>query len=480
MRVQHISQARFGGFFSGLRLGLIALTIGVLMSPAQAQEQVDLTIPQAREVARQALFADDPALALQIAESILAKQPDDRTALLIVAAAAPRLGDPAKGRIAGTQAWSLAANDAQRYEAARLTALAAANEERFTLSTFWLRRALTVVPNAAERTRTLQDARAVSRANPWSSSLSFSLAPSNNVNGGAEEEVLRIEGENNGGRIPDSGLALSGWRGSLGVGVQYRFQESPQSQSVVALSYQGARVRITEDTEVLDESLRTDTGQLTLRHVRALENGTIGIDLSYANFDYRNFNSATDSLDVESYDTARIGVQRQLSVADQTTVSFAASRERLRYSLEALGEIYRTNLNFGVSHVLGNGDRVGASLGIVQGAGENGNLVSNDRTVSVSYALAEPLGPVSLAAVAGFSVRNFPDFRVFEPPFSFVPLDGGRDDLRGFANLNIGFPNVSYAGFSPGIRLDAARTRSNVSRYDQTLFTAGFTLTSSF
>lgn len=455
-----------------------AVALAFSMSGAAAQTVVDLSVGQAREVARQALFADDPALALQIAEAILAQQPDDRAALLIVAAAAPRVGDPARGRAAGARAWALSTNDLQRYEAARLTALAAAREERFTLSTFWLRRALTVVPNDQERTRTLRDARAVSRTNPWSSSLSLSLAPSNNVNGGAEEEDLRIEGENTGGRISESGLALAGWRGSLGVGVQYRFQESPQSQSTVGLSYQGGRVRITDDTQVDNESLRTDTVQLSLRHTRALENGTIAIDLSQSTFDYRN-----GALEVESYDTTRISLERRLAASDQTVLTFGADRERLDYSNDSFGEIDRTRLSFGVSHRLENGDRVGANLQIVQGSGDNGNLVSNDRTVSVSYAWAEPLGPVTLAASAGFTVRNFPDFSVFvfeANRTGFVPLEGGRDDLRGFANLNVGFPQVSYAGFSPSLRIDAARTRSNVSRYDQSLFTVGFSLSSSF
>jgi hypothetical protein len=46
--------------------------------------------------------------------------------------------------------------------------------------------------------------------------------------------------------------------------------------------------------------------------------------------------------------------------------------------------------------------------------------------------------------------------------------------------MNIGFPEVTYAGFSPGLRIDASRTRSNVSRYDRTTFSAGLTVSSSF
>jgi len=468
-------------FISYFRKLVAICAIALSATQAIGQEQVDLTRDQARAVARQALFSDNPTLALQIAEAIVAQDPNDRVALLIVAAAAPRTGDPARGRAAGEQAWALSDTDAHRYEAARLTALAAARQDRFTLSTFWLRRALTVVPNDEERARTLQDARAVSRANPWSSSLSFSLAPSNNVNGGAEEEELRIEGEDTGGTIGESGVALAGWRGSLGVGVQYRFQQNQVSQSTIGLSYQGVRVRITDDTEILDESLRTDTTQLTLRVVRALENGTINFGLSRAIFDYRSFNSGTDSLDVESYDSTRLSIDRTLALSDRTQLAVGASQQQIRYSVDTLGTVDRTGLSARLSYALPSNDRIGANVQLNQSSAENTNLASNDQTFELTYSWAEPIGPITLSAGAGVTFRNYPDFVVFDPQvFNFVPLDGGRDDLRGFANLNIGFPEISYAGFIPGLRIDAARTRSNVSRYEQSLFTVGLTISSSF
>jgi hypothetical protein len=100
--------------------------------------------------------------------------------------------------------------------------------------------------------------------------------------------------------------------------------------------------------------------------------------------------------------------------------------------------------------------------------------------VNVSYSWAEPIGPVSLSAGAGISLRNFPDFQEFTLASGFAPIDGGRNDSTVSANLNIGFPQVSYAGFSPGLRIDASRTRSNVSRYDRTTFSASLTISSSF
>jgi len=59
---------------------------------ASAQTTVDVPIDQAGQIAAQAVIAGDPAAALQIAQAILAQQPDNRDALIVVTrnkAAAP-------------------------------------------------------------------------------------------------------------------------------------------------------------------------------------------------------------------------------------------------------------------------------------------------------------------------------------------------------------------------------------------------------
>ncbi len=459
---------------------LIAALV-VVGSNSFAQTTVDLTLNQARNVATQALFADDPERALLIAETILSKLPDDRISLMIIATAAPRVGDPQRGRRAGARAWAVSTTDTQKYEAARVTALAAANEERYTLSTFWLRRALTVAPNANERTRTINDGGRVSRLNPWSNSLSFSLAPSSNVNGGAEDENLSVSGNDTGGQISEDGLALAGWRATLSAGTQFRFQQNAKSRSIIGLSYQGSRVKLTEDTEVTNEALSTDMVQLRLSHERALENGTIGITLSQSAYQYRDFDLSTQEIDLEGYETTRLALVRRIALSDTTGLSLSVNRERLEYSVDAIGQVDRTKIGAGLSYRLESSDRLGVNLSFGQADADNVNYISQDQTLSLSYSWAEPIGAVRLSAGAGISLRQYPDFLVFDSSvFGFVPIDGGRKDRTAFANMSIGFPQVSYAGFSPGLRIDASRTRSNVSRYDRTSFTAGLTISSSF
>ena len=62
---------------------------------ATAQTTVDIPIDDARVIATRALRSGQDELAMQIAQGLLQANPDDRIALLIVAATAPKLGDPA-------------------------------------------------------------------------------------------------------------------------------------------------------------------------------------------------------------------------------------------------------------------------------------------------------------------------------------------------------------------------------------------------
>ncbi len=452
---------------------IFAAALALWGAGAVAQTTVDLSVDQARNVATQALLSDDPGLALQIAEAILSQQPDDRTSLVIVAAAAPRVGDAPRGRAAGVRAWRVSTTDTQKYEAARLTALAAANEERFTLATFWLRRALTVAPNEDERTRTLNDARNVTRMNPWSTQLSFSLVPSNNVNGGAEDESSTAPG-NPTGTLSEDALALEGWRASLSFGAQYRVQEAQNSRTTIGFTYQAARVWITEETRVPDEAFNTNSYDVSLRHDRALENGTLSFRASRGLFEYRDLDLPTQTTDYERYDIWRLGVDRRYPVNDRTLLSLSASREWLSYLATGIGEVDRVLLSGGVSYQLDSRDRISTTLTLVDSDGDSVNYTSDQQTLSLGYSFADPIGPISLSLGGGIKWSDYPEYRLLNA------VTGGRQDTTAFASANIGFPEISYAGFTPALRLDLSDTDSNVSRFDRTTFSAGLTIRSQF
>jgi hypothetical protein len=453
---------------------LLALVAGCLLaSPVFPQQRVDLSINEARVVASRALLGGEPQVALTLAEAILQALPDDRGALVIVAAAAPRVGDPARGYAAGARAWQLSETPEQRYEAARLTALAANNQERFTTASLWLRLALISAPNETERDRTLQDARLVTQRNPWSTQLSFALAPSNNVNGGAEDEISSAPG-NPDGLLSEDAQNLAGWRGSVGVTTAYRIHVSEVSRTNVGVGFQIGRVWITEETDVPNEAFDTSSARLFLRHDRALWGGAVGLGLNYGRYNYRDLDLSEGTTEGRSYDVAGVSAEYRYAVDDSTSLQLSLSRDLITYEETGIGEVDRRRVAAAVGYALASGDTVTASYSVTDSIGENDNYTSLEHGFRLGYRWAEPVGPVSLAVGAGIRWIDYPSYRLL------LPVTGGRQDETISANLLIGFPDAEFAGFVPGLRIEAQRTDSNVSRFDSTTLGASLTIGSSF
>ncbi|MFN3662604.1 hypothetical protein [Yoonia sp.] len=449
------------------------MAVCLLGSVAEAQTSIDLSISEARAIATQALFAGDSALARDIAQAILAQLPDDRDALAILAAAAPQQGDARAGRIAGARAFALSQTDAQRYEAARLTALAATNEQRFTLATFWLRRALIAAPGDADRAQTLADARLVKQMNPWAFDVSATLTPSSNVNGGTSDANVPDFGGWT-GTFSEAALPQAGWRASLGLGVSYRLRESPASRTQIGGQYQLGRVWITDEVSIPDRAFDTDVAQLNLRHDHALTTGSISGHLAYARVTYRKLNNDETATEARYYDSLRFGLDRRIPVGSDTEVTLSLGRDLADYEETTIGQVRRNTASAALAYRLSSGDVVRASIGIADSRSANPGYQSEEWTLQGSYAWAEQIGPMSLNVGAGITWADYPDYRLF------VSGDGGRRDTSHFYSVNIGFPQVTYAGFTPELSVTAQHTDSNVSRFTRDAVSAGLTIRSEF
>ncbi|SFR35233.1 Protein of unknown function [Yoonia tamlensis] len=454
-------------------LRLIAIMACLAASPVWAQETVDIPNEQARVIALRAVQAGDVRLALEIARQLLAQDPDDRAALVVMAAAAPQVGDFEEGRRAGARAWRLSQTDDQKYEAARLTALAAANGERFTLSTIWLRRALTVAPDETEYARTIADARAIAQRNPWSTALSFSIAPSNNVNGGADDATLTAPG-NPDGTLSEDALAMAGMRATLGFQTQYRLHADAKSRSLIGLQYSGARVRLRDDAPLPDAAFATDTAIISLTHERAVPLGTISLNVAAGRSNYAQTQSGEQELDYQSYDMQRLGVSYHWPVGTVAQIGIGAQSEQLQYQSTAIGELTRASFNASFTQRRANGDRWHAAIKYLQSDAQAVNYLYETLTVQGSYQWHNQIGPVTLAVGAGVTWADYPAYRLL------LPVTGGRQDTTLFYNVNMGFADLSYAGFTPGVVINHSFADSNVSRFTRETVSVGFTLTSQF
>jgi Surface lipoprotein assembly modifier len=461
-----------------LRLQFLTVLAFFLAAEARSDTTIDLPIPEARALATQSALSGDPETARRIAAALLQADPNDRAALMVLAIVEPQLGRARQGRLAGARAYAVSVTNAEKYEAARLTALAAANEGRYTLSQWWLRRALTVAQTPADAAQTTADARGVRNLNPWSTSVELSFSPSGNVNGGAETRFNVIDGIPAVGLLSADAQALSGWSGTLNFSTRYRIAASASSQTTlsfrayeraVKLSQSARNFLVANGSDATAADFSSASFNFGLRHDHALQNGFYGIGLdlgrvwSEADFDYS---------------FARLTADRRISLSDTASLSFNLSLEQ-RWDHSENQDQWRYNLQTSWSRNLASGDQVSATIGFGAVDSDQFNDTSRNRTAQLGYAFGNPVGPSWLQAQvqlsAGLQLQDFDDYRV-----ALITVPGGRQDKRIFASADLFFSGISYAGFAPVITLNAGRTFSNVSRFEHDDMSIGFAIRSTF
>lgn len=450
-----------------LRFVFVAIA-GLWAAGTAAQETVSLPIPQAREIARQAILSGDTALAVALADELLASDPDDRAALIVIAAAAARGGASAdRGRAAGARAFALSKSPTEKYEAARLTALAASRDGRYTLAAFWLRRALIHAPNEQEVARTTNDAAQIRRLNPWSVNLTFSALPSNNVNGGADSDELSAPGLPTGTLSADA-QALRGVRATFGARIQYRLTESEASRTTVALGFQSSRVRLDDEGRALGlsgRSFATDTVDIALRHVRVLPLGVGSGEVKVGSYDYGR---------ADYFDFRQISLGWSVPLGERTQLQISALGEKQDYAEEFIGEVNRRAWSTRVSYELENGSTVSGSLAYGTSRADVDNFTYDDWSIRAAYIWGAPIGPVTLGVNAGIRWADYPGYAIF------FPVEGGREDKSLIYGATMEFADLAYAGFSPLLIFNGNATESNVSRFTRDTFTVGLSLKSTF
>ena len=113
--------------------------------------------------------------------------------------------------------------DDERVHAARLVASAYFRAKQYFRAELWLRRAHQHAKSILAVQAVASDSAILRRISPWTTRLSFSLAPNSNVNNGSQSEIVTIWG------LPfvlnADARALAGYEMAAGVQAAYRLSE---------------------------------------------------------------------------------------------------------------------------------------------------------------------------------------------------------------------------------------------------------------
>jgi hypothetical protein len=420
----------------------------------------------ARSLARQALQQGNLTLADAISSALLAKGPNDAEALIVRAQLLRAAGQLDAARAAAAAAYRNSENPALRFDAAMLAAGTLAQQERYSWSQVWLRRADQEAPDAPRQAAAAQAYAAVQRENPLSISLQFSLKPSNNVNNGAETTQIEIAGFPF--QISDSAQQLGGWEASAGASLSYRLSESETQRTDILGDIFYRRIWLDSDARALAPDANGsdfDYGTIVagVRHQRLIWpelgrssiSGVVGQSWYGGDALGRWGEVQLDQSVRRSENSAlRIGLTARTEKRLDDGINDSKALE--------VSAVYVHNLGKGMNYSLGASAR---------------NVWSDSATVdslvlglNAGWTFGR-VGPVQPRISLSSESR---DYR------KWATTPGGREDNTLSLRSDVVWPDLSYYGFVPQTSLTARRTWSNVGIYNRNEFSLGLSAVSRF
>lgn len=426
---------------------------------AKEAVSVVMTPEVARDVARRALEQRKYALAAEIAAELVARDPQDPQALMLLSAASTRSGQPERGWTTGKQAFRHAQTRGQRFEAAYLTAEALSHGKYPILSKLWLRRADMYAASPEEHDGLRAAFGQLEARTRLHGKFSLAVGPTDNVNGGSLHDSFDYWG------IPiPIAQALPGWSAVAQGQMSYDLMRSKDRQ-LAAFAIAMAR-----KSKLGDEALE-------------LMPGARGEDFDQSSL--------------------RFGLSGQQMLRPDTAANASVALGRRWYGGEHL--LDEAILSFGMTRAFENRKTVGLQLAVTATDVEDRPVANSVETrLGLRHDLPVGNGRLSFgfdailrqSDAAGVANRALSIQADWTPPELFNGVDmnvfarvEGRDywktpgrspDMLVDMGLSASFENLSIYGFAPTVGLAASRSVSDVVVRDTMNVGVTISLSSSF
>ncbi len=447
-----------------------AMAIGVAPTTAVAQDaetSVQVSPGQARAIARQALAQGNLPLADGIASALLQRDPQDAEALLIRALAARAAGAFDLAEDAAAQAYAVSDNPALRFDAAFLVADIKTRREQFTRAQMWLRRADNVATDDARRTAATRAYQDVARRNPLSMQLSFSIQPSNNINGGSTEVADGLGGLS--GSLDDP---IGGIEASASVALKFRLNETPQSLTEAYVNFFVRKAFLESGyADIVAGATSTDYDFASLAiglERKSLPFEDLGVTtfrIGYRGGYYKNnhYLSAAD-----------VGVSQEFRLTENRKIRAGLTlRNETRFDSPAASNV---NASLSLDYFPAPSETLSWTIGTTltnynsQAPTVEGQRVELRTRLLFQQEILAAKPDLSLS----FAWRDLPEFDYFGT------LANGRQDISANVQIGLTFQDVSYFGFQPRLELKASATNGEVDIFDTKAFSFGITAVSRF
>jgi len=433
--------------------------------------RVEMTPTSARDLALAMLAEGRPDVAAQIADQLIAADPGDAFAHLLLARALADAGRPDEARRAAARAFRRSDTGHEKFRSAQFAAQMAVQQERFTAAQIWLRRALPHVPDPRFREVVEADYRRVRALNPLNLRFDLSVTPTSNANNGADSPFVVIDGIPVIGLLSGDALALPGTVASFDAKLSWRLAGSAAGRTDMTARLYTRQVIFTDEARRKAPGVRGRDYSSVTAEVGMIRRQKLGESLlSFGVTLGRTWQGGEPRQD----DVAvSLGWGRSLGPA--TELALTAEREWRDNLLFRSGDQDITSLTAQLGRDLGGAGSLGVALNWRGSDSPSTNGRSERWTAYASWQPAQAVGPAELTLYLGAARETFPDYRV-----GFFAVPGGREDESVFATADLLFTGLDHAGFAPALTIQGRRTRSNVSRFETEELSVSLGLRSSF
>ncbi|SOB93156.1 hypothetical protein [Rhodobacter maris] len=435
-----------------LRSAALAGLLALVAPPLPAQEA--LSPAQARALALAAHRAKDGPLASGLARALLQRDPEDTVARMILAAAEYASGDFAAAGANARRAYRDAPRGPARHDAAMIAAESAFKRAQIGAARGWLRRAAYFAPDAAHQSLALRALHGLEPMQKLRWSLSFSVRPVSNINGGTLTESINFGPYTL--PMPAELQALSGLQTRLGADLSYRFAETARSQWTLAAGLDGTVNRLSGSAKERAPGVNgSDYDFWTLNTAliyRGLPEGWRAPWEGWVSARHDTYGGAAL--------TNRLGLglakDFRLAPRDALRAEVGVERQHRLDAPERSGTAQSLGLSYAHAGAPGRLRLSGQAIQMLSSA--EASAYTGGR-IGFGYDLARPLFGTAFRFDLGLEARDY---------------DTGREDRKLDLGVSAVLPRVQYMGFAPEIGASYSRNRSNHLLYDSREF--GLTL----
>lgn len=437
--------------------GLPSLAVAQMKEPAPSSQE-RLSVPEVRALLRELMRQGRYAAARGMAEGLIAARPEDVEAHLALSRALRALRAYSQAAQAGRTAWQHAATPDDRYAAALLTAQAISAGGSKLRAQIWLRRAVEVAPNEAFKSRAIRDYRYVRDRALAAVRLSFSVAPTSNINGGSSEDRVTVTSFGQTLALPLTGdaRALSGVEFTGQASLSYRLRNRDQARTVGEVGFEARRYSLSSDAKEIapgargsDYSFTEVTAQIHHNWHGSKQGTATGASFGLGRQWYGGSPLRT---------SATASVTQRRSVGNDSVLSYSLAHERQWSDISDAQDAQLWTLSTAIRHSLRD---VGLVTFSAYMRDTQARSVSLDRQLyglSAQIRLREPVLPdtyldLSLGAAFSHYDQAFPSL-------------GDREDTTLSLSAGLTFGALDYMGFVPRATLSLSRTESTIERYE--------------